>query len=87
MIDRIEDLISIEDLLLATLDAVSRFRVGQREAVGAALDAGALLSKAKGRFAPWGMGRLVAPRGPGAAHRASMWMKLAGDGPNRRGSD
>ena len=31
---------SIEDLLLATLDAVSRFRVGQREAVGAALEAG-----------------------------------------------
>ena len=35
---------SIEDLLLATLDAVSRFRVGQREAVSAALDAGALLT-------------------------------------------
>ena len=29
-----------DDLLLSTLDAVSRFRVGQREAVGAALDAG-----------------------------------------------
>ena len=29
-----------EDLLLSTLDAVSRFRVGQREAVGAAQDAG-----------------------------------------------
>ena len=31
---------SIEDLLLATLDAVSRDRVGQREAVSAALEAG-----------------------------------------------
>ena len=77
MIDRIEDLISIEDLLLATLDAVSRFRVGQREAVGAALDAGALLSKAKGRFhhGEWGdwLRRVgLAPR------TASMWMKLAG---------
>ena len=39
----------LEDLLLSTLDAVSRFRVGQREAVSAALDAGALLTKAKGR--------------------------------------
>ena len=45
----IEDHLSLEDLLLATLDAVSRFRVGQREAVSAALDAGALLTKAKGR--------------------------------------
>ena len=31
---------SIEDLLFATLDAVSRFRVGQKEAVSAALEAG-----------------------------------------------
>ena len=29
---------SIEDLLFATLDAVSRFRVGQREAIGAGKD-------------------------------------------------
>ena len=36
----IEDLLSIEDLLFETLDAVSRFRVGQREAVGVALEAG-----------------------------------------------
>ena len=48
------DYTSIEDLLFATLDAVSRFRVGQREAAGAALDAGALLSQ--GAFAPWRMG-------------------------------
>ena len=31
---------NIEDLLFATLDAVSRFRVGQKEAVSAALEAG-----------------------------------------------
>ena len=68
---------SIEDLLLATLDAVSRFRVGQREAVAAALDAGALLTEAKGRLrhGEWGdwLGRV------GLAKRtASTWMKLAG---------
>ena len=65
MIDR------IEDLLLATLDAVSRFRVGQREA------AGALLTQAKGRLrhGEWGdwLHRVgLAPR------TASTWMKLAG---------
>ena len=64
MIDR------IEDLLLATLDAVSRFRVGQREA------AGALLTQAKGRLrhGEWGdwLHRVgLAPR------TASTWMKLA----------
>ena len=36
----IEDHLSLEDLLLATLDAVSRFRVGQRDTVSAALEAG-----------------------------------------------
>ena len=65
MIDR------IGDLLLATLDAVSRFRVGQREA------AGALLTQAKGRLrhGEWGdwLHRVgLAPR------TASTWMKLAG---------
>ena len=30
----IEDRLSLEDLLLATLDAVSRFRVGQRDSSG-----------------------------------------------------
>ena len=76
MIDRIEDLISIEDLLLATLDAVSRFRVGQREAIGAALDAGALLSKAKGRLqhGEWGNWLNLVGLAP---RTASMWMKLA----------
>ena len=41
------DRLSLDDLLLATLEAVSRFRVGQRDAVSAALDAGPLLTKAK----------------------------------------
>ena len=52
----IEDLLSLEDLLLATLDAVFRFRVGQRDAVSAALEAGPLLTKAKGRLqhGEWG---------------------------------
>ena len=35
----IEDHLSLEDLLLATLDAVSRFRVGQRDTVGASCGA------------------------------------------------
>ena len=65
------DCTSIEDLLFQTLDAVSRFRVGQREAIG-----GALLTEAKGRlrhgeWADW-LGRVgLAPR------TARTWMKLA----------
>ena len=66
----------IEDLLFATLDAVSRFRVGQRETVNAALEAGGLLTQAKGRLqhGEWGdwLGRVgLAPR------TARTWMKLA----------
>ena len=73
----IEDHLSLEDLLLATLDAVSRFRVGQRDTVSAALEAGPLLTKAKGRLqhGEWGdwLHRVgLAPR------TASTWMKLAG---------
>ena len=73
------DRLDLEDLLFATLDAVSRFRVGQREAVGAALEAGGLLTEAKGRLqhGEWGdwVGRV------GLAKRtASMWMKLSGMG-------
>ena len=69
----------IEDLLFKTLDAISRYRVGQREAVGAALEAGGLLTEAKGRLqhGEWGdwLGRV------GLAKRtASTWMKLAGMG-------
>ena len=71
------DYTGIEDLLFATLPAVSRFRVGQREAVGAALDAGGLLTEAKGRLkhGEWGdwIGRVGL-----ASRTASMWMKLAG---------
>ena len=69
----------IEDLLFATLDAVSRFRVGQREAIGAALEAGGLLTEAKGRlrhgeWADW-LGRVgLSPR------TGSMWMRLSGMG-------
>ena len=66
---------NIEDLLFATLDAVSRFRVGQKEAVSAALEAGGLLTEAKGRLqhGEWGdwLGRVgLAPR------TARTWMKL-----------
>ena len=69
----------IEDLLFKTLDAISRYRVGQREAVGAALEAGGLLTEAKGQLqhGEWGdwLGRV------GLAKRtASTWMKLAGMG-------
>ena len=71
------DSTGIEDLLFATLDAVSRFRVGQKESVSAALEAGALLTEAKGRlqhgqWADWLHRVGLAPR------TASMWMKLAG---------
>ena len=71
----IEDHLSLEDLLFATLDAVSRFRVGQRDTVSAALEAGPLLTKAKGRLhhGEWGdwLHRVgLAPR------TARTWMKL-----------
>ena len=69
----------IEDLLFQTLDAVSRFRVSQREAIGAALEAGGLLTEAKGRlkhgeWSDW-LGRVGL-----ASRTASMWLKLAGLG-------
>ena len=75
----IEDRLSLEDLLFATLDAVSRFRVGQRDTVGAALDAGVFLAhQSQGPTATWGVGRLacIAWAWP-HVQRASMWMKLA----------
>ena len=80
------DRLGFEDLLFATLDAVSRFRVGQREAVGAALEAGGLLTQAKGRLqhGEWGdwIGRV------GLAKRtASTWMTALRHGPDRRGGD
>ena len=67
---------NLEDLLFDTMDAVSRFRGGQREAVAAALDAGGLLAQAKaliphGGWADWLQRVGVKPR------TASAWMKLA----------
>ena len=52
----IEDRLSLEDLLFERLDAVSRFRVGHQEAVSEALEAGGLLTEAKGRVhhGEWG---------------------------------
>ena len=82
----IEDLLSLEDLLLATLDAVSRFRVGQRDAVSAALEAGPLLTKAKGPAATWGVGKLVASCGAGTADGVHV-DEVGRHGPNRRGRD
>ena len=73
----IEDHLSLEDLLLATLDAVSRFRVGQRDTVSAALEAGPLLTKAKGRLQHGEWGDWLHRVGL-APCTASTWMKLAG---------
>ena len=72
----IEDRLSLEDLLLATLDAVSRFRVGQRDAVSAALEAGPLLTKAKGRL-QHGEWTDWLHRVGLASRTARTWMKLA----------
>ena len=70
---------NIEDLLLETMEAVSRYRVSQREATAAALDAGELLVEAKGRL-PHGewiswLSRVGLPR-----RTATTWMKLAKSG-------
>ena len=69
----------IEDLLLATLDAVSRFRVGQREAVSGALDAGLLLTQAKERLPFGGWGEWM-ERVSLSSRTASTWMRLAKTG-------
>ena len=66
----------LETLMLDTLDAVSRFRVGQREAIDAALDAGLLLAQAKGMLPHGGWGEWLDRVGL-AARTASRWMKLA----------
>ena len=66
----------LEDLLLSTLDAVSRFRVGQRESVGAALDAGDLLTTAKARLPHGGWAEWLDRLGL-KARTASTWMRLA----------
>ena len=67
---------SIEDLLLSTLDAVSRFRIGRLEAVSAALDAGSLLTEARGRLphGEWGDWLVRVKLSP---RTASTWMRLA----------
>ena len=67
---------SIEDLLLSTLDAVSRFRIGRLEAVTAALDAGSLLTEAKGRLphGEWGDWLVRVKLSP---RTASTWIRLA----------
>ena len=65
-----------EDLLLETLEAVSRFRVGQREAVSAAIDAGLLLSQAKTRLPHGGWGEWLERVGV-RPRTASGWMRLA----------
>ena len=85
----------IEDLLFETLDAISRFRVGQREAVGAALEAGGLLREAKGRlkhgeFGEWlgrvGLAQRMAWKGrPGTANGANL-DEASIYGPDSRGS-
>ena len=80
------DYTSIEDLLLATLDAVSRFRVGQREAAGAALDAGTLLTAAKGRLRHGEWGDWLGRGWPGPAHGVNV-DEVGRHGPNRRGRD
>ena len=59
----IEDHLSLEDLLLATLDAVSRFRVHQRDTKG---------RLQHGEWGDWLHRVGLAPR------TASTWMKLAG---------
>ena len=80
------DYASLEDLLLATLDAVSRFRVSQRDTVSAALEAGPLLTKAKGRLQHGEWGRLAASCGAGTEDGVHV-DEVGRHGPNRRGRD
>ena len=61
------------------LDAVSRFRVGQREAMHGALDAGLLLTQAKERL-PFGTWGEWVDRVGLSARTASTWMRLAKTG-------
>ena len=66
----------LETLMLDTLDAVSRFRIGQREAVSAALDAGVLLTRAKALLPHGGWGEWLDRVGL-RPRTASTWMRLA----------
>ena len=67
---------SFEDLLFATIDAVSRFRMGRLESASAAIDAGSLLTEAKRRHAhsEWGDWLVRVGLAPRIATR---WMRLA----------
>ena len=76
----------IEDLLFATLDAISRYRVGQREAVGAALEAVGLTDPSQGPAATWGVGRLDWKGRPCEADSLNLDEALR-HGPDRRGGD
>jgi len=72
-------MMDLEELLLDTLDAVSGFRVGQREAVACALRAGGLLAQAKSQLPHGGWGDWL--RRCGLKPRtATQWMRLAESG-------
>ena len=75
----------IEDLLFATLDAVSRFRVAQRESVSAALDAGALPESGQGAAPPWRIWRMAWKGRPCTANGANL-DEASSYGPDGRGS-
>ena len=68
----------LEELLMDIRQAAERFKVGQRTAVGAALDAGALLVEAKGRV-QHGEWNVWVRNSAGLSPRtAQAWMKLSG---------
>lgn len=69
----------LETLTLQALDGMSRFRVGQREAVAAAIDVGHILIEVKSRLPHGGWGDWL--RGIGCKPRtATQWMRLAETG-------
>ena len=68
--------VGLETLLMDTLDAVSRFRVGQRESISAALEAGRLLMEAKLRVSHGGFQKWIERVGL-APRTARTWMTLA----------
>lgn len=73
------DRADLESLMLDTMDAVSRYRVGQRDSIAAALDAGQLLNAAKDlvRHGEWA-GYL---KRVGLVERtAQTWMRVAKQG-------
>ena len=76
----------IEDLLFATMDAISRYRVGQREAVSAALEAGGAANRSQGPAATWGVGRLAWKGWPCVANGVHV-DEASRHGSNSRGGD